>query len=159
MRVMLAFLLLGSVVSLPEQQCAGANRRVCLDAEHCQWCGSNCMDHPGTPCVFERRAAKATYKGVQLALSHECQIVEGAYYFPPDTVRMDLFTLDPEEEYACPWKGLANYFDLELPTGEQNPLCMWSYLDPFYAALPIKGWVGFWNGVVVTPLNNATAPQ
>ena len=52
------------------------------------------------------------------------------------------------QETACPWKGTASYYDLEVG-GKQNEGAAWYYPTPKAAAEQIKGRVAFWRGVEV----------
>ena len=62
--------------------------------------------------------AKATWNGTVLAESDSCEVVEGNQYFPPDSVNMDYFK-PSNKTTTCGWKGLANYYTLEVD-GQQN---------------------------------------
>ena len=90
---------------------------------------------------------KATWKGAVLAESDETRVVEGNHYFPPEAVNWDYFS-ESERTTVCPWKGTANYYDVEVD-GESNRSAAWTYHDPSAAANHIKGYVAFWNGVKV----------
>jgi uncharacterized protein (DUF427 family) len=65
---------------------------------------------------------KVTYNGTVLAESNDTVIVEGNHYFPPSSVKTDLFTKSPTKyvcfpvailildlamahRTVCPWKG------------------------------------------------------
>jgi uncharacterized protein (DUF427 family) len=47
-----------------------------------------------------------------------------------------------------PWKGLANYYHIEV-NGEVNNDAAWYYPEPKDAARHIKDHVAFWKGVKV----------
>ena len=49
---------------------------------------------------------------------------------------------------TCPWKGTANYYDIEV-NGKKNPAAAWYYAEPKTAAAQIRGHVAFWKGVQV----------
>ena len=91
--------------------------------------------------------AKATWKGKVLAESDDVQIVEGNVYFPPESLNREYFSKS-ETRSTCPWKGLANYYHLEVD-GEVNEDAAWYYPDPKDAAKHIKDHVAFWKGVQV----------
>jgi len=91
--------------------------------------------------------AKATWKGKVLAESDDVQIVEGNVYFPPESLNREYFSKS-ETRSTCPWKGLANYYHLEVD-GEVNEDAAWYYPDPKEAAKHIKDHVAFWKGVQV----------
>ncbi len=90
---------------------------------------------------------RATWNGATLAESERTVIVEGNHYFPPDSVRSDLFRAS-ETHSICPWKGTASYYDVEV-NGEKNPDAAWYYPDPKPAAAQIRDHVAFWKGVRV----------
>lgn len=50
------------------------------------------------------------------------------YYFPPDSVRLDLLTATPDRSF-CEWKGEATYYSLEL-SDRSVPNIAWSYRSP-----------------------------
>ncbi|AFZ46243.1 protein of unknown function DUF427 [Cyanobacterium stanieri PCC 7202] len=91
--------------------------------------------------------AKATWNGVVLAQSDNCEIVEGNYYFPPDTIKEEFFK--PSDTHTtCSWKGVASYYTLAV-NGEENKDAAWYYPQPKTKAENIKNYVAFWRGVKV----------
>jgi len=91
--------------------------------------------------------AKAIWNGVILAESNNCEIVEGNYYFPPDSINKAYFT-ETNTHTSCFWKGEASYYTIEV-NGEQNKDAAWYYPNPKEKANNIKNYVAFWNGVEV----------
>jgi uncharacterized protein (DUF427 family) len=91
--------------------------------------------------------AKAIWRGKVLAESDDVQIVEGNVYFPPESINREYFSKS-ETRSTCPWKGLANYYHLEVD-GEMNEDAAWYYPDPKDSAKHIKDHVAFWKGVQV----------
>jgi uncharacterized protein (DUF427 family) len=91
--------------------------------------------------------AKAIWENTVLAESHRTIEVEGNQYFPPDAINRQFF--QPNDQHSiCPWKGTANYYDVEVD-GRRNPGAAWYYPDPKPAAKQIKDYVAFWKGVRV----------
>jgi len=90
---------------------------------------------------------KATWKGVTLAESDKCIVVEGNQYFPPDSIQRAYFK-ESSTHTTCPWKGLASYYTIEV-NGEANRDAAWFYPEPKEAASQIKDHVAFWRGVEV----------
>ncbi len=91
---------------------------------------------------------KALWNGAVLAESDQTVVVEGNYYFPPDSIRAEHF--QPSATHTiCPWKGTASYYTLVVD-GKQNPDAAWFYPEPKSAAGQIAGYVAFWKGVTVT---------
>jgi len=91
--------------------------------------------------------AKAIWKGTILAESDQTRVVEGNYYFPPDSINKEYFHAS-ENHTTCPWKGIASYYDVEVD-GQVNKNAAWYYPSPKPAAKDIGGYVAFWKGVQV----------
>lgn len=90
---------------------------------------------------------RAVWNGVVLAESDKTQMVEGNYYFPPESVHWEYFK--PSEHHTiCGWKGQASYYTVEV-NGQRNENAAWYYPDPKYAASNIKGHIAFWHGVKI----------
>ena len=90
---------------------------------------------------------KARWKGVVIAESDRCEIVEGNQYFPPDSIRGEHFR-ESATHTTCPWKGVASYYDVVVD-GEVNKDAAWYYPETKPAANNIKDYVAFWHGVTV----------
>ena len=90
---------------------------------------------------------KAVWKGRVIAESDDTIVVEGNHYFPLESVDRSLL-IDSTTTSACPWKGTANYYSLNVD-GETNPDAVWYYAEPKPAAAEIKGRIAFWRGVEV----------
>ncbi|MCS6813720.1 MAG: DUF427 domain-containing protein [Cyanobacteria bacterium] len=91
--------------------------------------------------------ARAIWNGAVLAESDRCEVVEGNYYFPPDSVNMAYFQ-DSSTHTTCSWKGVASYYTIVVD-GKTNPDAAWYYPAPKDAAKNIAGYVAFWKGVTV----------
>ncbi|MDB9423930.1 DUF427 domain-containing protein [Microcystis aeruginosa CS-564/01] len=90
---------------------------------------------------------KAIWNGAVVAESDNCEIVEGNYYFPPDTIKAEYF--QPSNTHTiCSWKGEASYYTLRVD-GQDNKDAAWYYPDPKPKAQNIKGYIAFWRGVQV----------
>jgi uncharacterized protein (DUF427 family) len=91
--------------------------------------------------------AKAIWEGTVLAESKQVVEVEGNQYFPLSAVKKEY--LKPSATHSiCPWKGTANYYDIEV-NGRLNRDAAWYYPEPKPGAKQIKGHVAFWKGVTV----------
>jgi uncharacterized protein (DUF427 family) len=90
---------------------------------------------------------RAIWNGAVLAESNETVMVEGNYYVPPDALNRAYFR-DSSGHTFCPWKGQANYYDVEVG-GQVNRGAAWYYPAPKPAAGQIKDHVAFWRGVKV----------
>ena len=88
--------------------------------------------------------AKATWKGTVLAESDSFEMVEGNHYFPPDSVKRE-YLQESENHSTCPWKGLANYYDIVLGD-EVNKDAAWYYPQPKEGAHPPQGLCGVLEG-------------
>lgn len=92
---------------------------------------------------------KAIWNGVVLAESDEGIVVEGNYYFPPESVNRE-YLKESATHTTCPWKGVASYYHVEAG-GKTNRDAAWYYPAPKEAARQITGYVAFWRGVRVIP--------
>ena len=92
--------------------------------------------------------AKAYVGDVLIAESDETIVVEGNHYFPPQSVKREYLT-DNSRETACPWKGLASYYDLQVD-GKTLSAAGWYYPAPKQAAAEIKDYVAFYPVVKVS---------
>lgn len=90
---------------------------------------------------------RAIWNGAVLAESNKIEIVEGYYYFPPNTINPTFFQKS-ENHTVCPWKGVASYYDVVV-NGQVNRGAAWYYPAPKPAARHIGGYVGFWRGVQI----------
>jgi uncharacterized protein (DUF427 family) len=93
------------------------------------------------------KKTRALWNGKTLAESDSVEIIEGNVYFPPDSINSEYFK-ESNTHTTCPWKGLANYYTLEVD-GKQNEDAAWYYPSPKEAAKQITGYVAFWKGVKV----------
>lgn len=93
---------------------------------------------------------KAIWNETIIAESDNCEMVEGNYYFPPDSVNQQ-YLKESNKNTTCGWKGVANYYTIEV-NGKQNKDAAWYYPTPKEKAQNIKNYVAFWGGVKV--INN-----
>jgi uncharacterized protein (DUF427 family) len=90
---------------------------------------------------------KATWHGVTLAESDQGIVIEGNYYFPPDSIKAEYF--QPSNTHTtCHWKGQASYRTIVV-NGNTNVDAAWLYPEPLPAAKEISGYYAFWHGVTV----------
>jgi uncharacterized protein (DUF427 family) len=82
------------------------------------------------------------FKGVALAGSELCHIVEGNYCCPSDAVDYR-YLLPSDAHSACRRKGIANYYHV-LVDGKTIANAAWYYPDPLPAASKIKEYMTFW---------------
>jgi uncharacterized protein (DUF427 family) len=105
-----------------------------------------------TSSTTGRKRKSLLQKGGFHAKSHlewddEGHVVEGNYYFPPQSIKRELF--NPSTTHTtCPWKGEASYYDI-IVGGKVNKDSAWYYPSPKEAAKQITGHVAFWKGVQV----------
>lgn len=85
---------------------------------------------------------KAIWNDVVLAESDRCELVEGNYYFPPDSVKKEYFKPSTTHTF-CPWKGQASYYTLEV-NGQTFPDGAWTYPEPKEKAQNIKDYIAFY---------------
>jgi uncharacterized protein (DUF427 family) len=91
--------------------------------------------------------SKAIWNGAVLAESDRCEIVEGNYYFPSESINCEYFK-DSNTHTTCSWKGVASYYNIEV-NGKINPDAAWYYPAPKEDAKKITGYIAFWKGVQV----------
>lgn len=91
----------------------------------------------------------ATYKGVLLADSQNCILIEDNFYFPPESVN-SYFLHKSDTHTACKWKGVASYFHVAV-AGDMLRDAAWFYPDPKPEAANIKNYVAFRHGVTIEP--------
>jgi len=89
---------------------------------------------------------KVVYNGTVLAESNDTIVVEGNHYFPPSSVKKDLFTKSSTST-VCPWKGTASYYNLEVDGKEIKDIA-WYYPEASAKAAHIKGYVAFYKNKV-----------
>lgn len=90
---------------------------------------------------------KAVWNDTVIAESETFINIEGNVYFPPETIKKEYFK-ESATHTTCPWKGEANYYNLEV-NGKSNPDAAWYYPTPKDAAKQIKNYVAFWKGVKI----------
>jgi uncharacterized protein (DUF427 family) len=90
----------------------------------------------------------ARWNGAVIAQSDETVEVEGNQYFPMESVAAE-YLVDSATTSTCPWKGLANYYSLNVD-GNVNTDAVWVYRTPKDAAKEIANHVAFWRGVEVS---------
>ncbi len=100
---------------------------------------------------------EARWNGTVIAASDTCILVEGNAYFPPEDLHIE-FLKPSDHTTTCHWKGVSNYFDVVVD-GKTNSNAAWIYNAPKPAAAAIKGYVAFWNGVVVSGAEHAKPLQ
>jgi uncharacterized protein (DUF427 family) len=90
---------------------------------------------------------KAIWNGAILAESDQCEVVEGNYYFPPNSINKEYFK-DSNTHTSCPWKGQASYYTIVV-NGQENKDAAWYYPATKEKANHIQGYIAFWKGVKV----------
>lgn len=90
---------------------------------------------------------KAIWNGEIIAESHETILLEGNHYFPMRSIN-ERFFKPSSQTSTCGWKGLANYFTVEV-NGKVNENAAWVYQQPKEAAAEIGGYVAFWQGIEI----------
>ena len=77
--------------------------------------------------------------GTIVAEAPEAELItiEGNLYFPPSSLKADLFS-DSATPYNCPWKGDAQYHDVTVG-GSNHHDAAWSYPTPYPASFDRVG--------------------
>lgn len=109
--------------------------------------------HPRSPDVRvdilpSSRRITVTLDGVVLAESARAHLLfetglPTRYYIPKVDVRMDLLT-PTETETACPYKGWANYWSVDVDGSIHEDLA-WAYRTPLPESKDVAGLVCFYN--------------
>ncbi len=83
---------------------------------------------------------KALLDGDVIAEADDAAIVsiEGNSYFPPGSVAAGVLA-ESGTPYTCPWKGVAQYWDLTAPGGATAHDGAWSYPQPYPASFDRVG--------------------
>lgn len=89
----------------------------------------------------------ATWNNQTIAESNDTIVVENNHYFPIGSVKRE-FLKESDTHSACPWKGTASYYSLEVD-GKTNKDAAWYYPEAKEKAKNIEGYVAFWKGVEV----------
>lgn len=98
---------------------------------------------------------KATFNGQTIAKADKADLIyiEGNWYFPPSSVKMDLLQ-ESDTPYTCPWKGECQYYSVTVDgkTSEDAAFC---YPKPKDSAIDtvkkdFSGYIAFWRGVEVS---------
>lgn len=90
---------------------------------------------------------RAVWRGITIAESDEAIKVEGFYYFPISSVKSE-YLKDSDYHTYCPWKGIASFYSVEI-AGAVNKDSAWYYPTPSEKAAYLKGYVGFWKGIIM----------
>jgi len=91
---------------------------------------------------------KAIWNNAVIAESNTTVTVEGTQYFPFDSVNKE-YLRESAHTSTCSWKGLANYFSIEVD-GKVNENAAWVYKSPKSSAAEITNYIAFWQGVTVS---------
>jgi uncharacterized protein (DUF427 family) len=92
---------------------------------------------------------KVLLNGNIIAESNETVVVEGNHYFPKKSINQE-FLIGSNLKTTCPWKGVANYYNLDVD-GKSLENFVWYYPQPSDAAKEIKDKIAFYqkNGLKV----------
>jgi len=91
--------------------------------------------------------ATATVDGMIIAESETTVVVEGNHYFPPESIKWEVFS-ETELTTGCPWKGTASYYTVTVD-GNAFENVAWTYRQPKDAAAEILDHVAFYPAVSV----------
>src|SRR5215472_14594603 len=90
---------------------------------------------------------QAVWENVVLAQGDDVVFLEGNCYFREEDLQRQ-FLKPSSDTTICPWKGTANYYDIEVD-GKRNLSAAWYYAEPKPEAAAIRNRVAFWKGVRV----------
>ncbi|MCR9140858.1 MAG: DUF427 domain-containing protein [bacterium] len=86
--------------------------------------------------------ARAIWNGTVIAESDDTVEVDGNLYFPPDSLKTEIFKDSPTTT-VCGWKGTANYYHLEQG-GEKTADAAWVYRNPKAGAIQLRDRIAFY---------------
>ncbi|KAJ7264023.1 DUF427-domain-containing protein [Mycena haematopus] len=89
---------------------------------------------------------KVTLNGATLAESDATVVVENNHYFPPDSVKTELFS-DSNTSSVCPWKGTASLYNASVDGNTVKDIA-WYYPSASAKAKNIEGYVAFYKNKV-----------
>lgn len=89
---------------------------------------------------------KVTFNGTVLAESSDTALFENNHYFPPESVKLELFT-NSTTSTVCPWKGTAAYYNLDLDEKIVTDIA-WYYPNPTDKAANLRGYIAFYKNKV-----------
>ena len=88
---------------------------------------------------------KAIWNNIVLAQTDNFKIVEGRYYFPPESIKKEYLSKSGNK-YVCRWKGTADYYNITVEDKTNNDAA-WAFHEPDKEIEGIRGFFSFWNGV------------
>lgn len=98
---------------------------------------------------------RALWNGVVVAEADDDTLIriEGNWYFPPDSLKRELFS-DSDHHTVCFWKGDASYYNINVGD-KTNEFGAWYYHTPKEGSIERVGedftdYVAFWNGVEIS---------
>jgi uncharacterized protein (DUF427 family) len=91
--------------------------------------------------------AYAKVNGTTIAEADSYEVVEGNIYFPPDSLKKELFKGPTGLTTTCPWKGVASYYTIEVD-GAVLKDAAWFYPEPKEKAKNIKDYVAFCTSIM-----------
>jgi uncharacterized protein (DUF427 family) len=93
---------------------------------------------------------KAMWQGLVIAESDAAREVGGYWYFPRESVRMDLLypTVKTPRDLECPHG--VQFYDVR-GDGALSARAAWSYEAPQPRMQQVDHWIGFWEDVMVSP--------
>jgi len=99
--------------------------------------------------LARRNRITVTVGGEVLADSTRCLLVDEqdhglVFYFPPDDVRLDLFSPDSRTS-RCPYKGTASY---RRYAGQGHDVLAWTYEHPYPEVARLAGYLAFFQDTV-----------
>jgi uncharacterized protein (DUF427 family) len=82
---------------------------------------------------------QASINGTVIAEARDDELIqiEGNAYFPPASLRSEVFS-DSPTPYTCPWKGVCQYHDVSVE-GHTHHDAAWSYPEPYESSFKRVG--------------------
>jgi len=92
--------------------------------------------------------ATAYFANKKVAESDNVQFIEGAVWFPRDSVQWEFLPRVSEKQKFCSWKGDGEFFDVVVE-GNVAPAGALRYPDIYYTGRALDGWITFRQGIEV----------
>jgi uncharacterized protein (DUF427 family) len=107
-------------------------------------------DYPRPPKLEpSARHLRIVHRGIIVAdTSHSLRILEMShppvYYIPRQDIAMEFLRQSPRRGTFCEYKGVATYWDLQVPGAKLSEDVAWSYARPSNTYAALKDYLAFY---------------
>ncbi|KAH9945365.1 uncharacterized protein BXZ73DRAFT_38877 [Epithele typhae] len=124
--------------------------------------------HPKDPykrvdVLHSSRRVRVEVNGVEVASTTRPRILYETslpirYYIPKTDCKLELL-IPSSSSTECPYKGVASYYNIHLPSGESFEDLVWYYRTPQLECAEIKGCLAFYNEKVDIYVDDVLQPR